>query len=526
MGIVHIGRARHCIEENRFGKDPLSAQEFGEHIRLTTLSQSYKAPMASSRLAGTQGSSWPVVNASVNQTSGRISATRFATTDSDWEPNFLPPGWLNTGSLAGSGGQARVWVVRRIKDDMLAVSKVPFTRITPWLNERRDQTRIRQIQEAKEARSHDCKRLRSIYADVITPEASRLTSIIEIFDVLPDHPCVDEDAYVFEYCEGGELWKLACSFYEKSTKTPEQFVWYLLDNLARAINYLHTGNITTYLSGEETKTEAVFGRTGIWSPVVHCDLKPENVLLKRNPQNPNGFPLVKLADFDMSCYYDAPRPVKAGTPGYYAPEYPMMTPAVDIWGLGAVIHYLMWERAPADHPELYRRTTTGREDAHKPYCTVEPIGTSGYSNHLELIVHQCLNMDAASRISAPKLAHAVLVDSEFRASASMSQEGALPKWAITYDTQERPVWARDRYDTWPEQPARSKDTTVSAWNDDTREDSKRRRSSQEDVWDIAYTCGGDSSEPCDEQTESEDWFKPSRLSDNEYREPYGINSIL
>lgn len=90
---------------------------------------------------------------------------------------------------------------------------------------------------------------------------------------------------------------------------------------------------------------AVVHRAG----VVHCDVKPSNVLLIR-PERPGKQWRAKLADFGIACAIDSPAPADSspetqpemivGTAAYMAPEqlrHAELGPAVDIYALGLVL---------------------------------------------------------------------------------------------------------------------------------------------------------------------------------------------
>jgi serine/threonine protein kinase len=87
-------------------------------------------------------------------------------------------------------------------------------------------------------------------------------------------------------------------------------------------------------------------------PIVHCDLKPGNILLTESGQ-------VILLDFG-SARFGLTRPPERtpryipGTPGYYPPEYArrgFVTARADIYGLGVVLNQLLkGEPPPAQGP--------------------------------------------------------------------------------------------------------------------------------------------------------------------------------
>jgi serine/threonine-protein kinase len=103
--------------------------------------------------------------------------------------------------------------------------------------------------------------------------------------------------------------------------------------------------------------------------VVHRDLKPDNIFLATNVENPRGSELpytVKLVDFGIAKLFDAPRvagmstppalggPTQTGavigTPNFMAPEQLTLGgapgPLTDLWSLGACAFAAMTARIP------------------------------------------------------------------------------------------------------------------------------------------------------------------------------------
>lgn len=84
--------------------------------------------------------------------------------------------------------------------------------------------------------------------------------------------------------------------------------------------------------------------------VIHCDVKPENVLVLRDRMW-GTLPQVKVIDFGVSRAIDEPagdEPSVAGTPAYMAPEQwrGEPEPASDVYSLGCVLYELLTGDTP------------------------------------------------------------------------------------------------------------------------------------------------------------------------------------
>ncbi len=69
--------------------------------------------------------------------------------------------------------------------------------------------------------------------------------------------------------------------------------------------------------------------------IVHCDLKPENVLLL-----PNNRQKIRLIDFGSSCFEDERVYTYIQSRFYRAPEIMLALPyttAIDMWSLGCIL---------------------------------------------------------------------------------------------------------------------------------------------------------------------------------------------
>lgn len=76
--------------------------------------------------------------------------------------------------------------------------------------------------------------------------------------------------------------------------------------------------------------------------IVHCDLKPENVLLS-SVTNECGYPQIKLCDFGFARIIEEKsfRRSVVGTPAYLAPEVLLnkgYNRSLDMWSVGVVVY--------------------------------------------------------------------------------------------------------------------------------------------------------------------------------------------
>ena len=135
------------------------------------------------------------------------------------------------------------------------------------------------------------------------------------------------------------------------------------------------------------------------SGIVHCDLKPGNILIDKNGK-------VFISDFGIARHIDASTStmVGIGTPAYMAPELIKgqdPTPQTDIYALGIVLYEML---TGGERPFTGERATITGTTADKvrwEHLQLEPIPIGKYNpqvnSQIEKVVQCCLNKDAQNR---------------------------------------------------------------------------------------------------------------------------------
>ncbi len=133
--------------------------------------------------------------------------------------------------------------------------------------------------------------------------------------------------------------------------------------------------------------------------VLHLDLKPGNILLDES-----GRP--RVADFGLARRIDPGTHIDneylAGTPGYMAPEQAVagalaLTPATDVWGLGAILYELLYGRPPFAGTDPRTALQSLQEGAVERPSTLAPV-----SADLEAICLKCLQHAPADRYASAR----------------------------------------------------------------------------------------------------------------------------
>src|SRR5438876_562342 len=242
----------------------------------------------------------------------------------------------------GRGGMGVIYLARqRHPNRTVAVKRV--------LNYHADshETLIRFRREADAAASLDHPNVLPIY------------EVSESEDRLP--------SFSMKFATGGSLQHAASSLRNEARKSVE-----LMAKVARAVEYAH-------------------GRG-----ILHRDLKPGNILLDER-----GEPLV--TDFGLAKWLDANKDLTKslttfGTPGYIAPEQAEgaaadLTPAADVYSLGAILFDLLTGRPPFLGSNAL---SVIRQASETPAPKLRSLGRS-HDRDLETICARCLERGPKAR---------------------------------------------------------------------------------------------------------------------------------
>ena len=138
----------------------------------------------------------------------------------------------------------------------------------------------------------------------------------------------------FEFCKGGDLMDYVPKRDEKGVS--ESFIWDCFTQMAEALAFLHYG----YSRYEKDPNNPPKG----WCRVIHRDIKPDNVFLRRDITSNNPVPDLVLGDFGLATLTS--ESYGCGTMEWLPPELPLCSKQGDVWGVGATIHALAHGRGP------------------------------------------------------------------------------------------------------------------------------------------------------------------------------------
>jgi NIMA (never in mitosis gene a)-related kinase len=159
----------------------------------------------------------------------------------------------------------------------------------------------------------------------------RHENIVRFYRTLDDLDDAKQLGLVVGYCEQGDVFELCCQHWcpeeeeDEPKRVPESLIWKIAMEALNGLHFMHTS----------CKSSAAEPFHDDWHPIIHCDIKHKNLFVDSDGK-------VRIGDFGLSKTLPAGETEaswKAGTPGFFAPEFPMVSQASDIWSLGVTIHY-------------------------------------------------------------------------------------------------------------------------------------------------------------------------------------------
>ena len=157
-------------------------------------------------------------------------------------------------------------------------------------------------------------------------------NVIKMYDVLflEKSFCDEKETgkvidIIMEFCDGGDVGDF---FEDKYPNIPmdENMIKHVLASLIKGLSYLHN-ELNVY----------------------HRDLKPQNILIKKNQRNPSR-PLLKITDFGLSKIVESGNTqTVVGTPLFMAPQihfHQIYSEKCDLWSLGVIMYFLKTREYP------------------------------------------------------------------------------------------------------------------------------------------------------------------------------------
>jgi serine/threonine protein kinase len=275
-------------------------------------------------------------------------------------------------------------------------------------------------------------------------------NIVQMFNCVTSNAVAGIPIHILqmEYCDGGDLWDLNNRCIKQGFRLPKALVTHVFVSPSAALAYLHHGLILTSSSTLERKylPSAIHN----WQPILHNDIKPENILLRwpsTSSSSVSTYPDIVLADFGaagVESHVKGPR----GTYKYAAPEVReahnaptslinrfhfaaaggvknnvVLTTKSDIWGLGAVMKFLLFE---------YEKERGGKEWDSKGKVSQWQDMEAVHGESMVKWVRRCLEYRPLGRPSARTLLGTAV--REVKGEAGVEEEvQRLPEWLCDRD---------------------------------------------------------------------------------------------
>jgi serine/threonine protein kinase len=141
--------------------------------------------------------------------------------------------------------------------------------------------------------------------------------------------------------------------------------------------------------------------------IIHCDLKPPNIYLFRDPDIEAGYRL-KVIDMDFSILKDVPAPWHGsdtgyvGTPRYFSPEHlkgEVPVQASDVFTCGVILYELLTGKHPYADESTYTASAIGWR-APAPALLGQINDSAELTETVRKLLHLCLHPDPKTRPTA------------------------------------------------------------------------------------------------------------------------------
>jgi serine/threonine protein kinase len=173
---------------------------------------------------------------------------------------------------------------------------------------------------------------------------------------------------VLAYCGQGDVLELCNRHWSpkiqehEPQRVPESLIWKIAMESLNGLHFMHTSCESSTADPSDPN----------WLPIIHCDIKHTNLFLDSDGT-------VRIGDFGYSTtlptgmvwvhWY-------AGSPGFFAPEYPEVSQASDIWSLGVTIHYCATGQTVRPESNSLPDSSEG-DDQHSKSININDLTVNG-----------------------------------------------------------------------------------------------------------------------------------------------------